>query len=159
MMIGTPTEGDPIGKENAAGKRSPTVVFGCIFAAIVAAAVIAGCATSSSESNLDTFLSPTPSGPTVAASVDVTLTGSDTETCELIFEIADPGNGTLSEITDQPCVPGSPDTDSAIVTYTADPNVCGPGQGTFTYTTNDGLATSPPATVTIDIPCISIDQE
>lgn len=158
-MIGKPAGGDLIGKENAAGKRSPTAVLGCIFAAIVAAAVIAGCGISSSDSNLDTFLTPPPSGPTVAVSIDVTLTGSDTETCDLTFEIADPGTGTLSEITDQPCEPGSPNTDSAIVTYTADPDMCGPGEGFFTYTTNDGLATSQPATVTVDIPCLNIGQE
>lgn len=128
-------------------------------AAAIAVAFIAGCGTGSSELNLDSFLTPTPSGPTAAASIEVTLTGSDTETCDLIFATADPVNGTVSEVTDQPCVPGSPNTDSATVTFTAEPGVCGPGQGSFTYTTNDGLATSPPATVTVDIPCIAIGVE
>ena len=139
--------------------HSPGIALACVIVAVLAAAVAAGCGISSSELNLDTFLTPTPRGPTVTASIDVTLTGSDTETCELVFEIADPGNGTLSEISDQPCVPGNPNTDSALVTYTSDPDACGPGQGTFTYTTNDGMATSQPATVTVDIPCLAIGQE
>jgi len=147
------------GTDSVMRSPAPGIALACVIVAVLVAAVIAGCGTGSSESNLDTFLTPTPSGPTATASVDVTLTGSDTETCELIFEIANPGNGTQSEITDQPCVPGTPNTDSAIVTYTGNPDVCGPGEGTFTYTTNDGLATSPPATVTIDIPCLTIGQE
>jgi hypothetical protein len=127
--------------------------------AAVAAAAIAGCGTSSSELNLDTFLTATPSNPTAAASIDVTLTGSDTETCELIFATGTANNGTVGDITDEPCVPGSPNTDSATVTFTSDPGVCGPAQGTFTYTTNDGSATSTPATVTVDIPCIEVGAE
>ncbi len=92
-------------------------------------------------------------------SVVITLTGSDADTCELIFETADPVNGTLSEITDNPCVAGSPNTDSATVTFTSEPGVCGPAQGSFTYTTNDGSATSAPATVTVDIPCVDVGTE
>lgn len=140
-------------------KHSSTVILGWIAVAVMAAAEIAGCGTGSSELNLDTFLTATPRGPTAVTSVPVTLTGSDTETCELIFATANPVNGTVSEVTDQPCEPGAPNTDSAIVTFTADPGVCGPAEGSFTYTTNDGLATSAPATVTVDIPCIAIGVE
>ena len=91
--------------------------------------------------------------------MNVTLSGSDTETCELIFAIGAVNNGTVGAITDEPCAPGTPNRDSALVTFTSEPGVCGPGQGSFTYTTNDGSATSAPATVTVDIPCIGIDVE
>ena len=135
------------------------IALGCVTVAAVAAVALAACDSNGSDSTLD-FLTPEPNLPTVAFTTDVTLTGSDTETCELIFEIAsEPANGTVSEVTDKPCVPGSPNTDSAVVTFTADPGVCGPGQGSFTYTTNDGSATSAPATVTVDIPCIEIGVE
>ncbi len=142
-------------------RHSSTVVLGWIAGALVTvvAVALAACNSTSSDSTLD-ILTPEPNLPTVAFTTDVTLTGSDTETCELIFEIAsEPANGTVSEVTDKPCVPGSPNTDSAVVTFTADPGVCGPGQGSFTYTTNDGSATSAPATVTVDIPCIEIGVE
>ncbi|MCH7999543.1 MAG: hypothetical protein IIA91_08705 [Chloroflexi bacterium] len=140
-------------------KRSPGIAFWWIAAAVAAAAVVIGCGISSSELNLDTFLTPTPSGPSATASIDVTLTGSDTETCELVFAVGTANNGTVGDITDEPCVPGNPNTDSATITFTSQPDVCGPGKGTFTYTTNDGSATSAPATVTVDIPCIEVGTE
>jgi hypothetical protein len=142
-------------------KHSSTVILGWIAIAVVAAlALAAGCAGGSSDSDLeDLVATATPRGPFAAASVEVTLTGSDTETCDLIFATADPVNGTVSEVTNEPCVPGSPNRDSATVTFTANPDVCGPGEGSFTYTTNDGSATSPPATVTVDIPCIAISVD
>lgn len=139
-------------------RLSPDIALVFAIVAVLAAALIAGCGSGSNDLNPDTFATATPSGPTAAARMDVTLTGSDTETCELIFATADPVNGTVSEVTDQPCAPGSPNTDSATVTFTAEPGVCGPGQGSFTYTTNDGRATSAPATVTVDIPCITIGE-
>ena len=138
--------------------HSSGIAVGWIAVAIVAAVAIAGCGTSSSDSSLDSATA-TPIGPSAAASIEVTLTGSDTETCELIFKTANPTNGTVSEVTDKPCTPGSPNTDSASVTFTSEPGVCGPGEGDFTYTTNDGSATSAPATVTIDIPCLDISIE
>ncbi len=129
--------------------------------AIAAVAVMAACANGSNDSDSEEAGSATvtPSGPSAAASIDVTLTGSDTETCELIFATGTVNNGTVGAITDEPCVPGSPNTDSATVTFTSEPGVCGPAQGTFTYTTNDGSATSAPATVTVDIPCIEVGVE
>jgi hypothetical protein len=141
-------------------KHLSAFAFECVSLTIVATAVMAGCGTSSNGSDLDAAVATvTPSGPSASASVAVTLTGSDTETCELIFETADPVNGTVSEITDEPCEPGSPNRDSATVTFTSEPGVCGPAQGSFTYTTNDGSATSAPATVTVDIPCIEVGAE
>ena len=158
-MTETQSLGNGLSNVNAMRKRSPGFAFWWIAVAVVAAAVMIGCGTSSSELNLDTFLTPTPSGPSATASIDVTLTGSDTETCELVFATGTANNGAVGDITDEPCEPGSPNTDSAVVTFTADSDVCGPGEGVFTYTTNDGLATSPPATVKVDIPCIAIGVE
>ncbi len=144
-------------------EHSRSIAFGLIAVAAVAAvaaAVMAGCVTSTNDSDLDSLTSvATPEGPVAVASIPVTLTGSDTETCELTFAMGPANNGSVGPITDQPCEPGSPNTDSATVNFTADPSVCGPGQGSFTYTTNDGSATSPPATVTVDIPCIEIGEE
>ena len=135
--------------------RSPGIAFGSIAVSIAAVSAIAGCGTSSGDPPSDSAIA-TPRGPSASASVGVTLTGSDVETCELTFAAANPVNGTVSEVTDKPCTPGSPNTDSATVTFTGDPGACGSGQGSFTYTTNDGRATSAPATVTVDIPCIII---
>jgi hypothetical protein len=141
-------------------KHSPSFAFAFSTGVVITAAVVIGCSTSTNDSGLDAGLATaTPRGPTAAASIDVTLTGSDTETCELIFAIGTANNGTVGDITDEPCVPGSPNTDSATVTFTSEPGVCGPAQGTFTYTTNDGSATSAPATVTVDIPCIEVGAE
>jgi hypothetical protein len=83
----------------------------------------------------------------------ITLTGSDVETCDLTFATAGATNGALGLITDNPCTPGAPNTDSATVTFTPTTGVCSPDQGSFTYTVDDGLVASLPATVTIDITC------
>ncbi|MCP4303298.1 MAG: tandem-95 repeat protein, partial [bacterium] len=73
----------------------------------------------------------------------ITLTGSDTESVPLSFAIATaPSNGSLSAIT--------PLTDtSASVDYT--PNTDLNGADSFTFTVDDGSATSAPATVDITI--------
>jgi Bacterial Ig domain/Cadherin-like len=52
--------------------------------------------------------------------VSIPLLGSDAETCELTFTTTETSSGTLSSITDQSCQSGSPNTDSALVTYTHD---------------------------------------
>jgi len=158
-MTRTQARGNGLSKANAMRKHSPGIAFGWIAVAVAVAAVTAGCANGSGDSNPeDAAATATPRPPSATASVDVTLTGSDTESCELIFASANPVNGTVSEVTDNPCTPGSPNTDSATVTFTGDAGVCGPGQGSFSYTTNDGSATSAPATVTVDIPCIAIGE-
>ena len=83
-------------------------------------------------------------------SVGITLSGSDVETCELAFSIVSrPSNGTLSAITDAACTVGTPNTDSASVTYTPNPDFN--GTDTFTYTVNDGFADSAPGTVTVTV--------
>jgi hypothetical protein len=147
---------------NAVRVRSPGIVLTCVISAILAAAISAGCGSNFDGSGLEATVAPatpTPKPPSASASVDVSLTGSDTETCELVFATGTITNGSVGEITDEPCVPGTPNRDSATVTFTAVPGVCGPGEGSFTYTTNDGSATSTPATVIVDIPCIAIEAE
>src|SRR4051812_34151392 len=69
--------------------------------------------------------------------MDITLTGADVETCNLTFAImAGPAHGALSGITDYSCVAGSPNTDSAKVTYTPGANYN--GSDSFTYKVTDG---------------------
>lgn len=80
--------------------------------------------------------------------VVVTMTGSDLETCELSFTIVGfPTNGGLSLKTDLGCAAGTPQTDSATITYT--PNLGYSGLDSFTYKVNDGTADS--ATVAVSI--------
>ncbi|MDO8615359.1 MAG: thrombospondin type 3 repeat-containing protein [Dehalococcoidia bacterium] len=101
---------------------------------------------------------PTVNAQTTATSEDtavvVSLTGLDWQECELTFATASVTNGALSPITNSPCTPGAFNTDSATVTFTPTLSVCAPSQGSFTYTANDGVNTSAPATVTIDITCV-----
>jgi hypothetical protein len=80
----------------------------------------------------------------------VNLSGSDPETCQLTFAIVTgPAHGSLGSITDNACVAGSPNTDSATVTYT--PTAGYSGTDSFTYTVNDGTATSTPATASLTV--------
>ena len=67
-------------------------------------------------------------GPTTP--VSVTLSGSDVSVCDLAFSIVSgPANGNLSSITGATCTPGSPNQDTATLTYT--PNSGFSGQDTF----------------------------
>jgi hypothetical protein len=81
----------------------------------------------------------------------ITLSGADVETCQLSFSIATlPSNGSLGTIQAQPCTSGSPNTDTARVTYT--PNTGFAGPDSFTYVVTDAAAAdSPAATVTITV--------
>ena len=80
----------------------------------------------------------------------VTLSATDVETCELAFSIASPpAYGTLSALSNLSCAAGSPNTDTAQVTYTPNPGFS--GTDTFTYRASDGTATSAAATVTITV--------
>ena len=82
--------------------------------------------------------------------VPITLHGSDQEVCELTFSIvATPANGTLGPITNNACTAGSPNTDTASVTYT--PNGGFSGGDSFTYKVNDGTNNSNTATVSITV--------
>ena len=84
------------------------------------------------------------------AAIGLTLMARDTEQCELTFSIVNgPANGTLSGITDSNCTAGTPNADSATVTYTpiADFN----GSDSFSYRANDGNLDSNIATVSITV--------
>jgi hypothetical protein len=113
---------------------------------------------STALSNPDTITFPSantaptavPKSATVAeaSSVVVTLEATDVQQCELAFAIAtQPAHGTLSSITARPCVAGSPNRDTADVTYTA--NAEYQGTDSFTYTASDGTLTSAAVTVSI----------
>jgi len=84
----------------------------------------------------------------VGTPVTITLAAADSETCELTFSVVQtPGSGTLGAMQDQPCVAGSPNIDTARITYTP----ASAGTYAFTYTANDGTADSNIATVTIAV--------
>lgn len=137
-------------------KPAPIIAIAVVCLALAATALACTSDSSSAPESEGATPTPTPQLPSASASVAITMTGSDTETCDLTFEIGTVNNGEVAAITDEPCVEGSPNTDSASVTFTAEPGICGPGEGSFTYTTNDGQATSAPATVTVDVPCIDV---
>jgi hypothetical protein len=81
--------------------------------------------------------------------IDITLTGSDSGVCELTFTItSNPSDGSLGAITNQDCVAGTPNTDSAIVTYTPASNFN--GSDSFEFQVDNGTETSS-ATVSITI--------
>ncbi len=84
---------------------------------------------------------PASASTTVDTGVAVTLSGSDVDNCELTFTITNPpSHGTLGSIADNTCVVGSPNTDSATVTYTPAASYTGPDS--FSYKVNDGSADS-----------------
>ncbi len=85
----------------------------------------------------------------VNTDVDITLSGTDRDDCELDFIVSNPASGTLGFFTGQVCTLSDPNTDTAQVTYTpvADFN----GTDSFTYTVSAGGDTSDPATVTITV--------
>jgi methionine-rich copper-binding protein CopC len=75
--------------------------------------------------------------------VTVTLSGTDPEGQTITFAIASqPTNGTLSNLTQVP-------PNQATVLYTPNPDYFGPDS--FTFTGNDGQATSAPGTATITV--------
>jgi hypothetical protein len=82
--------------------------------------------------------------------VDITLSGTDAETCDLSFTVeVEPAHGTLTTPAAAACTPGSPNRDTAQVTYT--PAAGYTGSDSFMYWTNDGEADSAPATVTLTV--------
>jgi hypothetical protein len=84
------------------------------------------------------------------SSVQVTLRGLDTESCELTFSIVSgPTHGSLSPITNAPCTPGAPNRDTATVTYTSASTYSGPDS--FTFKANDGSLDSNMGTITINV--------
>ena len=99
---------------------------------------------------------PTADNQSVSTEVDsgvgITLSGSDKEDCELVFNIASvPSNGGLSVVTDQACSSGDPNTDTAQVTYTPSSGFEGTDSFTFTVTDGGDPALSDTATVSIAV--------
>jgi hypothetical protein len=81
---------------------------------------------------------------------DITLSGTDVETVELTFSIVSPpSHGSLSAITNHTGTSGSPNTDTASVTYTPTSGYTGPDS--FTFKVNDGTADSTTATVNVTV--------
>ncbi|MGH2786088.1 MAG: Ig-like domain-containing protein [Actinomycetota bacterium] len=82
--------------------------------------------------------------------VDVGLSGTDLETCELTFGIVSgPAHGALSGIAGAPCDGGSPNADSASVVYTPAPGFT--GADSFTYAVTDGEGASANGVVSLTI--------
>ncbi len=104
--------------------------------------------------------SPSADAKLVTATEDtplvVTLTGSDPEgVCPLSFVTSAEVNGTLGSLSTPSCIPTAPSSASATVTFVPGSNICAPDQGSFLYTVSDGVQTSSPATVTVDITCVN----
>ncbi|MBI4200918.1 MAG: tandem-95 repeat protein, partial [Chloroflexi bacterium] len=93
---------------------------------------------------------PVAQGQSVAATVNqaklITLTATDIETCQLTFTVLQsPTKGSLGALSAVACTPGTPNTDTASVTYTAS----SAGSDSFTFKANDGTSDSNIATVSI----------
>jgi len=104
-----------------------------------------------------TNTAPTAGNQTVSTNEDtpllVTLSGVDAEQCELQFVVVSgPAKGTLGPITNTGCASGTPNTDTAVLTYTPGANLS--GLDSFTYRVSDGSLTSE-ATVSITINAVN----
>ena len=82
----------------------------------------------------------------VGTGVTVSMGATDVESCDLTFSVVQPpSSGTLGAIANDACVSGSPNSDTARITYTP----AATGTHTFTYKASDGVTDSNIATVTI----------
>jgi hypothetical protein len=82
--------------------------------------------------------------------VTLTLTGRDAEQCELGFAVVtSPATGQVGSIANVACTPGSPNGDSATITYTPNPGFT--GTDSFTYRVSDGALESAPVTVQVTV--------
>lgn len=115
----------------------------------------------SSAGNISLTVTPVEDAPVALAAsasttgttpVAITIRGFDWETCELTFATSASGHGTVTAPVNAPCGPGGPvdqNVDAATVTYRAAAGFA--GSDSFTFTVNDGTATSAPATVSIQV--------
>ncbi len=115
-------------------------------------------ATASATTSACANTAPTANAQSVSTNEDtalvITLTGSDPETCNLVFSIVtSPSNGSLGALTNIACTAGTPNTDSATVTYT--PNANYNGSDSFTFKVNDGTVDSSAATVSITVNAVN----
>lgn len=84
----------------------------------------------------------------VGSAVTVVMAATDVDGCELAFSVVQgPSSGALGAVQADACLPGTPSSDTARITYTPD----SPGTYTFTYKGNDGLADSNTAIVTVTV--------
>jgi hypothetical protein len=82
--------------------------------------------------------------------VTITLRGTDTDTCELSFQVVDlPNHGGVGSLAGQACTSGSPNADTATVIYT--PTAGYSGSDSFTYRVLDATGSSAAVTVSITI--------
>jgi hypothetical protein len=85
----------------------------------------------------------------VGTPVTITLSATDDRTCDLVFSVVQgPTSGTLGPISNQLCAGGTPNSDTAQITYTPGGTA---GVYTFTYKANDGTVNGNIATVTITV--------
>jgi len=111
----------------------------CQFFLVVIFLLVANVTQLSIVSAVDPIADPKTVVTPVGIPIVITLSGSDIETSELTFStvsIADPPlHGTLSSITNQACVLGVPNTDTALIIYTPTPLYR--GSASFTYKVTD----------------------
>jgi hypothetical protein len=132
LTIGT----DDLGNSGAGGALQDSDVVSITVSAVNDAPIAAEISTSTTEE----------------VAVTVTLSATDVETCELTFITGAVTNGSVGVVSNNPCVAGTPHSDSATVTFTPAFNVCTPPGASFSYTASDGPA-SDTETVTITIAC------
>lgn len=99
--------------------------------------------------NVAPIAADTSASTVVGTPVTVTLSATDVGTCELAFSVVqEPTGGARGALENQTCVAGTPNSDTARVTYTPGDSA---GTYSFTYKANDGSADSNVATVTITV--------
>lgn len=147
-----------IGSGGTISTNALTVGAHTITASVTDSGGLAGSASISFTVNpVATNTAPTAGNQTIATNEDtplpVTLSGVDAEQCDLQFAIVSgPAKGTLGAITNNGCTTGSPNADTAVLTYTPGANLN--GSDSFTYSVSDGSLTAQ-ATVSITLNAVN----
>ena len=147
-----------IGSGGTISTNALTVGAHTITASVTDSGGLAGSASITFTVNpVATNTAPAAGNQTIATNEDtplsVTLSGVDAEQCDLQFAIVSgPAKGTLGAITNNGCTTGSPNADTAVLTYTPGANLN--GSDSFTYRVSDGSLTAE-ATVSITINAIN----